>query len=842
MFIWPQRGFRRAGDRHFLKEWLRIAFVGLTAVIALASFGWTDGADRLLYDRILQQSTHPLQGDIVIVAIDDQSLSQLGRWPWPRSLHAKLLEQLAQAQPAGVIYDVLFTEPSPDDHLVAAAMAGTRVYLPLLLNSSALNGVAPFAVLPVASLAAAAAGVGHTSIESDSDGIVRGVALQEGNPGKLWPQLTVPPYLGVAGANASLPGNSRPNSDSPPDGGRQRLIRNHRILIPFSSTSRDYPVVSFASVLHGEVPASFFHRKLVLVGATASGLRDRFATPVSGREGVMSGVEIHANILDALLSHHVISPSSRSLSAVASVLPVMMMLIGLLSMTPRWSLIWAISLCAASLAVSVALLNWGATWVTPVPALITIVLVYPLWSWRRLEFAMSYLGQELGRLTAEPHLLPERRRAATAKRGDALEQYIAQMQQAAQRLRDLRRFIWDSLNSLPDPILVTDRSGRVQLVNQPARDYFARSGQAALETQKLDELLGGLSFVRVIGPVHDELSQLPQSLHWPELLDPSRPEHLAVLERGIEVRDSQGHDQMLKYARCMNANGDLIGWIASLTDLSALHSAQRQRDDMLHLLSHDMRSPQSSIITLLDIERPQVDSPRTMRMFDRIERYSRRALALADNFVQLAHAEMQTYTMDLSNLADLAQDAADEIWPQANAKQIEIRCQIDESLEYTVRAERSLITRALVNVMNNAVKYSPPNTRIDCILTRTEAPRPTVQCLIRDQGYGIPLDQQAHLFERFKRFRTPDQPQTDGVGLGMAFVKTVVARHGGTIRVESETGRGTSLTIALPAAQDVEVDGATADEAVVANTDASDLGHATAAASEAVRAIETVGR
>jgi signal transduction histidine kinase len=121
-------------------------------------------------------------------------------------------------------------------------------------------------------------------------------------------------------------------------------------------------------------------------------------------------------------------------------------------------------------------------------------------------------------------------------------------------------------------------------------------------------------------------------------------------------------------------------------------------------------------------------------------------------------------------------------------------------------ADRSLMTRALVNIINNAVKYSPPRSRISCTIGPAGGLPRRVQCTIRDQGYGIPLEQQSRLFQRFHRFHETEQPETGGAGLGMAFVKTVVTRHGGDVYVDSAPGKGTRITVLLPALDDARLD------------------------------------
>jgi CHASE2 domain-containing sensor protein len=105
-------------------------------------------------------------------------------------VHAQLLDEIAKARPAAVVYDVLFTEPAPDDAQLARAIAATPTYLPILLSPDDTNGER-VAVKPVEPLASAAAGLGHINLEVDADGIVRSVALFEGDARMRWPQLTV---------------------------------------------------------------------------------------------------------------------------------------------------------------------------------------------------------------------------------------------------------------------------------------------------------------------------------------------------------------------------------------------------------------------------------------------------------------------------------------------------------------------------------------------------------------------------------------------------------------------------------------------------------------------------
>ena len=840
---------RRAASWRFMLEWFAIGCIGLAVALLCAYGKLTERADFVIYDQLLLHRDVPPPANVVIVGIDNRSISQLGRWPWPRAVHAELLRQLARARPQAVIYDVLFTEPAPGDTELARAMTATPTYLPLLLEHQSTNGAPPEVVRPVPPLRAAAAGIGHINVEVDRDGILRSVALFEGTREQLWPQLAVPVYQALRGARAPLPGKGfgPQTSESalaalPP----AAPIRTQRILLPFSRRSNDYPQVSFDAVLRGEVPPEVFRDKIVIVGATASGMHDRFATPISGTAGELAGVTIYANVLDALLGSRAIEMASTAATVAASMMPALMLLGALLVLSPLASLLMTVLLAALSIAASAALLYIGQVWLTPMPALVALLLIYPLWNWRRLEVAMSYLGQELEHLANEPHLLPQPQEPARRGAGDVLERHITLTKQAAQRQRDMRRFIWDSLNSLPEPILVAAHDGRVLLANAPAHAYFGARALGA--GARLPELFGTMRFVHAIDA--DGTAKLPDGVCWPDVLVPDNATHAATMMRGLEVEDKSGRHYLLRYARFAGADGKTENWIASLVDVTEMHAAQRQRDELLHLLSHDMRSPQASILALLATERPKAEPAGTAKVFEQVERYARRTLALADDFVQLARAESQTYSLEPLDLAELALDASDEIWPLAKAKHIEVRCTrgggsagnggipdevqsgepgddrnpgnrrpgddgegldgqaahagddvlVDGDSKYWVLADGALMTRALINLLSNAVKYSLPHTRIDCVVRIDPQAPHRVCCIVRDHGYGIAPEQQAHLFERFRRFRAPGQPVSEGVGLGMAFVKTVVERHRGEIAVQSAPGQGTTVTISLPRA------------------------------------------
>jgi CHASE2 domain-containing sensor protein/signal transduction histidine kinase len=781
--------------QRFIWEWLGIGCFGVAVIFFCVFHGIATNFNRLVYDRMLTLRSQPLAPEIAVVRIDDDSVSELGRWPWPRTLQARLIDAVAKEGAAAIVYDVLLTEPSEGDDALAQALRAAPTYLPLFVDSGERRDI----VQPVPQLAAAAAGIGHIDVEPDSDGIVRGVELQERTDDASVPYLVVPLFDDIRSGKVALAdGRYRAGSPSaPPTAASARRSSGaaaSRVLIPFSGHVPDDVQISAHDLLNGKMPPGALRGKVVFVGLTASGLLTHLATPITGTWGPTADMLLHANALSALLMGREIHPVRGWWLFAASCAPLAALLAGLLFLSPWRTLLLTMGLGIFPLVLSAVLLDAASIWLSPVPAVLAVAIVYPLWSWRRLEMTMSRLQGELQRLADDGddlQIIPARSREV---RGDALERHIALVEQAADRMQDMKRFVWDCLNSLPEPILVADRQGLVCVANKAAHGCFARLSARTPEGRRLTDVLGDMAFIKAIAS--EDASEVQLRSRWPEVLDPTDPNGERILKHGIEVRDRAERDYLLRYARCRNARGEASGyWVVGLAEVTALHAAEQAREDALRLLSHDMRSPHASVLALIEEEMAVTRSDRLRTLLGHIERYTRRALTLADDFVQLTRAESQAYVFEPINLADVVLDASDEIWPQARAKGIFVETHFEGDTHW-VHADRSLMTRAMTNLLNNAVKYSPSETVVRVSVASAENER--VQCRIVDQGYGMTEDALAHLFERFRRFRAPGQPHSQGAGLGMALVKTVVTRHEGDVAVTSEPGRGTTVTVSVP--------------------------------------------
>jgi len=439
--------------------------------------------------------------------------------------------------------------------------------------------------------------------------------------------------------------------------------------------------------------------------------------------------------------------------------------LGLLLWRPRLALWLTLGGMACVLLTSAGLAEMRRWW-SPTPAALGMLFGYLIWNWRRLSVVLTYFGWELARLDSEPKVFPERRRAQFPS-ADRLQGQIMALERAMSRTRDTRRFIADGLEYLPVATLISDPRGQVLLGNRKARSLF-------------DHNLVG----------EDVLDQLA-SLGYPELsTEPRSP--LSELPL-LEFRDHKERSLRLERAALLPVDGDLpIGWLLSLTDLSAERAAEEQRGVLLRFLSHDLRAPHSAILALLEVHRHQTgtDSP----LFEQIERQVRRALELTDGFVLLARAESEAYQFQPSLFGMLVMDVLDQALPIAQQKRIELSSDMDEqSQERLILADQGLLTRALFNLLENAIKYSPAGSRVDM---RVSCHDDWLSCELTDQGKGIAAEELPDLFSQYRRFSSAQG--IDGVGLGLSMVKAVVDHHGGRIECLSVVDQGTTFRLELP--------------------------------------------
>ncbi|WP_141505523.1 CHASE2 domain-containing protein [Paenibacillus luteus] len=284
---------------------MKLKLIHIIAVMtALSVFlmyrGSLDTMDYFFQDRFMQK-----EGDIdtriAIIAIDDESVTEYGSWPWNRNVHAQLIDTLAQGEPAVIAFDVTFPAPSADDTssdeaLIAAVAQAGNVIMPVYgtFASSAKQGTIEALEMsePFPELKAAVAAVGHINTIPDRDRVVRNSLYSfqyQGEAVESFSWVIYQMFMERAGETV--------DSEMLP------LDAFGRFHIPYSGKPEQFEAISYSAVLNGDVPADYFKDRIVLIGPYATGFKDDYLTPLQVKNP-MYGVEIHANIIQALMDRH----------------------------------------------------------------------------------------------------------------------------------------------------------------------------------------------------------------------------------------------------------------------------------------------------------------------------------------------------------------------------------------------------------------------------------------------------------------------------------------------------------------------------------------------------------
>lgn len=715
-----------------LLEWTAIALLALAVSSGLVLGGGVSRLDSALYDGLVRFRAAPPSDRILIVAIDDASVAALGHWPWRRDIHAQALARMTAARPAAIAYDVLFTEPAArpaEDRALAGSMRRVPIALPILLEAPGTAGREFDATLPISPEREAAAALGHVALPHDPDGSARAALLALDIDGHPFPHLAETAY--------------RLANRAPSPAFAHAAQGDYRVFVPYAAAG-SFRTVPFKDVLAGDVPHGFLENKLILVGATAAGLGDRHF--VAGA-GTLPGVEVQANLLNALLADRFVQLASTPWRLLFAGLPSIILLLLFLRLRPTQSLLAALAIFAVTATLPIILLLLAGIWIPPVSALLALALVYPLWGWRRLSAIHRAMSDELTRFGADSAIAPSAPVGLDPTGSNALA-----LSSSIARLRDLKQFVADTIEGVADPLIVTTLSGEVLLANQPA--------QLLLD-----------------GPL--DLSEVARLIQEPPAED---------------LRLSDGRSFSPRKTALTGATAEQRGWILLLADISAIRAAERDREVAIEFLSHDMRSPQAAIVALVEGE-PGKDIPDSLAR--RLTGHARRTLRLAEDFVQFARLETAAFQPEEIDVADCLAEASDAVWPLANAKGV--RVVVDAGLEpHCIQGEHQALTRTLLNLLDNAVKFSPEGGEVHCTLEAvTEEGARWQRVEVRDAGSGVPAEQLPWLFERFG----PTSKEKKGLsaGLGLAYARTVAERHNGVLVYRAAPGGGACFTLVLPA-------------------------------------------
>lgn len=233
--------------------------------------------------------------------------------------------------------------------------------------------------------------------------------------------------------------------------------------------------------------------------------------------------------------------------------------------------------------------------------------------------------------------------------------------------------------------------------------------------------------------------------------------------------------------------------------LAQLRQADQQKDLFLATLSHELRTPLNSIIGWIHILRQRdIDDPDIRHALDVIDRNARAQSEMIADILLVSRVitGKVELAMEAVDVATIVSTSVDTIRPSADAKKIAINVNSIGYLSAIVEADPKRLQQILLNLLTNAVKFTPENGRIDISLRRSDT---SITIEVTDNGYGIEPRFLPYIFKRFRQADSRHTRRVGGLGLGLAIVSHLVGLHGGTVTAHSEgKGKGASFVITLP--------------------------------------------
>ncbi|MEW6658902.1 MAG: PAS domain-containing sensor histidine kinase [Thermodesulfobacteriota bacterium] len=335
------------------------------------------------------------------------------------------------------------------------------------------------------------------------------------------------------------------------------------------------------------------------------------------------------------------------------------------------------------------------------------------------------------------------------------------------------------IDKAPAGIMIMDREGRVTDFNPAAAAISGYSREEAL----------GRPVLEVLATARDrEDCPIKAAMRGQEV----EPQEIIVLNRGQEAVPV-----MLSAFPLKEKGGAILGGVIIFRDLSSIKRLEKERRHLVNMFAHDLKTPVVGMAGLVRRLRQGKAGPLTepqMNYLETIDREMGRLEKLINNFLEFARLDLHLLTPLPSALQveRECQEVLALLQPLAEAKGIVLDAEYPQEL-LVIQADPLLFRRTLENLLENAIKYSPPRTTVTL---EVQDRGQEVLFAVKDQGPGIAPEDLPHLFEIY--YRGADAEKERGFGVGLATVKRIIDAHGGRIWVDRPPGQGATFRFTLP--------------------------------------------
>ncbi|HLI09015.1 MAG TPA: ATP-binding protein [Ktedonobacteraceae bacterium] len=388
-----------------------------------------------------------------------------------------------------------------------------------------------------------------------------------------------------------------------------------------------------------------------------------------------------------------------------------------------------------------------------------------------------------------------------------------------EQIIDYQHFFMELLQAAFWPVLIVDRDLVVRFANRFAGHLLRGSEQAGQEEgrtlpgRKLEQLVPDEVFLQLVRQCVEsgrrgegEYERAGSGPVWKVSVVP-------LAHRQLPAFSKEGHERSQQTGQAQAGEGEskypYAYFAISIEDLTELRRLERVRRDFIANISHELRTPLASVRLLAETleEAIDTDPERAQEFVEKIENEVQHLSSLVSELLELSRIESGQIPMAIEPVGaeQLVREVMARMLPLAQRHRVTLRTEIAQG-ETLVAADSKQIARVLVNLVHNAIKFTPSGGMV-VIGTRTQEEGRTQQFFVRDTGMGIRPEELPRIFERFyKADRARSKvdyigPGGGGSGLGLAIARHVVEAHGGRISAESTPGQGSTFLFTLPIAE-----------------------------------------
>ena len=349
-------------------------------------------------------------------------------------------------------------------------------------------------------------------------------------------------------------------------------------------------------------------------------------------------------------------------------------------------------------------------------------------------------------------------------------------ERSRQRSEEQLRLITDAL-----PVLIAyiDAQQRYRYNNRTYETWYGKS-RSSLQGVQLEEAIDTANYQQIQPYVEMTLAGKPVTFETQFISPQGKPYWIDAT-----------------YIPDFALDGEVKGFFSMIVDITERKAIEQMKNEFVSIASHEMRTPLTAIhgvMKLLNAGRLGELTASGQKMADLAFKNSDRLVRLVSDLLDLERMESAADKIEPQQCdsAELIQQAVDTLKPIADEQQITLET---DARSLAVRADRNRILQTLSNLIDNAIKFSPPNSTVTITCQQRAS---DVLLSVSDRGRGIPLDKQETIFERFQQVDASDSRQKGGTGLGLSICRHIVEQHGGKIWVESVPGEGSTFFFSLP--------------------------------------------